>query len=91
MYAVGASRRARLRQALKARGNGERTRWMSARATRSGELVMRACRARRLLYSVGDGDLLEVVGRGTWTVTERGPEVVFFFFQEPSVNLNTSS
>ena len=74
IYVVRASRRARLRHALKARGNGERTRWMSARAARAGKLVTSVCRVRRLLYSVGDEDLLEDVGRGMWTVTERGPK-----------------
>jgi len=73
VYVVGASRRARLRQALKARGKGERTRWMSARAARSGDLETRACRARIFLCSVGEVDLPEDVGRGMWTVTESGP------------------
>lgn len=70
MYVVRASRRAILRQVLKARGKGERTRWMSARAMRPGELVTNASRARRLLYSV---DLPDDIGRGIWTVTESGP------------------
>ncbi len=43
---------------------------MSAREARSGEFATSTCRARRLLCSV---DLLVDVGRGTWTVTERGP------------------
>jgi hypothetical protein len=37
---------------------------MSARLARPGELVMSACKARRLLCSVGDGDLPADVGRG---------------------------
>ena len=44
---------------------------MSAREARSGDFVTSACRARRLLCNV---DLLVDVGRGTCTVTERGPE-----------------
>ena len=44
---------------------------MSAREARSCDFVTSACRARRLLCSV---DLLVDVGRGTCTVTERGPD-----------------
>lgn len=64
IYVVRASRRAIFRQALKARGKGERTRWMSARVARAGELVTSACSAIRLLCSVRDDDLLAEVGRG---------------------------
>jgi hypothetical protein len=64
IYVVRASRRAIFRQALKARGKGERTRWMSARVARPGELVTSACSTIRLLCSVRDEDLLAEVGRG---------------------------
>lgn len=73
IYVVRARRRAIFRQALKARGKGERTRWMSARVARPGELVTSACNAIRFLYSVRDEDLLAEIGRGIWTVTESGP------------------
>ena len=74
IYVVRARRRAIFRQALKARGKGERTRWMSARVERPGELVTSVCNAIRFLCSVRDDDLLAEVGRGIWTVTESGPE-----------------
>ena len=43
---------------------------MSAREARAGEFVTSTCRARRLLCNV---DLPVDIGRGMWTVTERGP------------------
>ena len=73
IYVVRARRRAIFRQALKARGKGERTRWMSARVVRPGELVTSACSAIRFLCSVRDEDLLAEIGRGIWMVTESGP------------------
>jgi hypothetical protein len=64
IYSVRANRRAIFRQALKARGKGDRTRWMSARPASPGELVTSACSARRLLCSAGDEGLPADVGRG---------------------------
>jgi hypothetical protein len=75
IYVVRANRRAIFRQALKARGKGERTRWMSARPARPGELVTSVCSARRLLCSADDEDFPADTRRGIWTVTESGPKV----------------